>query len=764
MHNSQNTMHKLAHRCLAFVIFLLTVNCVSAQKRVPATRPLTDFVKGADVGFLMGQERRGVKFHDRNGKERECLELLKNDYQMSGIRMRVWVNPRGGNCDKNELLAMAKRVKALGMDLMVDFHYADSWADPAKQPIPAAWQGHSFKQMKRDLREHTIDVLSLLKQNGITPRWVQVGNETANGLLWPMGHIEQNPKQYAGFIRAGYDAVKEVFPETTVIIHLDRGHKQSLYDWNLDIVKKYGGKWDMIGMSLYPYWARKDHPELNADSIITDCMRNIRHCSKKYGCDVMIVETGFEVDEQHPEVMEEGRRQLTRVIREAQTETDGHCRGVFYWEPQCLPGGYKLGAFDSKAAPTAIMEGFVEPTPTRGFPSLQGGVGGGSAPIVQTTGGMISGTVQEGTFSYLGIPYARVERFMPPLPVEKWEGVRACDHFGPQTMQPTNHPMREDEMSEQCCVLNVWTTDTKARKPVMLWLHGGGFDSGTSAWDPGQQLAKKDVVVVSVNHRLNILGFLDLSAVSEKYKYSGNVGMLDVVQALKWVRDNIALFGGDPQNVTIFGESGGGGKVGTLMCMPAAKGLFHKAIIMSGTILNVNTKAMTQELGKAVVKELGISSENIERIKDVPYQELYAAGQRAMAASIGTRRPGTPMMWGFGPTPDGETLLQQPFQPGFASISDNVPLMIGTTFNELQRLHYKRNLTLDEARTELLPTFGDETDAYIAAFAKAYPDYTPQDLLSIDWLFRPKTLITADARATKLSSLNSKLSSLNSKL
>ena len=510
MHNSQNTMHKLAHRCLAFVIFLLTVNCVSAQKRVPATRPLTDFVKGADVGFLMGQERRGVKFHDRNGKERECLELLKNDYQMSGIRMRVWVNPRGGNCDKNELLAMAKRVKALGMDLMVDFHYADSWADPAKQPIPAAWQGHSFKQMKRDLREHTIDVLSLLKQNGITPRWVQVGNETANGLLWPMGHIEQNPKQYAGFIRAGYDAVKEVFPETTVIIHLDRGHKQSLYDWNLDIVKKYGGKWDMIGMSLYPYWARKDHPELNADSIITDCMRNIRHCSKKYGCDVMIVETGFEVDEQHPEVMEEGRRQLTRVIREAQTETDGHCRGVFYWEPQCLPGGYKLGAFDSKAAPTAIMEGFVEPTPTRGFPSLQGGVGGGSAPIVQTTGGMISGTVQEGTFSYLGIPYARVERFMPPLPVEKWEGVRACDHFGPQTMQPTNHPMREDEMSEQCCVLNVWTTDTKARKPVMLWLHGGGFDSGTSAWDPGQQLAKKDVVVVSVNHRLNILGFLDL--------------------------------------------------------------------------------------------------------------------------------------------------------------------------------------------------------------------------------------------------------------
>ena len=319
-----------------------------------------DFVKGADVGFLTGQERHGVKFHDRNGRERECLELLKNDYQMSAIRMRVWVHPRGGSCDKNELLAMARRVKALGMQLMVDFHYSDSWADPAKQPIPKAWEGHTYKQMKRDLAQHTIEVLTLLKENDIEPRWVQVGNETANGLLWPMGHIEKNPKQYAGFIRAGYDAVKKVFPKAIVIVHLDRGHKQSLYDWNLDIVRKYGGRWDMIGMSLYPYWAMEGHPELKADDIITDCMSNIRHVSEKYKCDVMIVETGFEVDEQHPEKMEEGRRQLTRVIKEARHMTNGRCRGVFYWEPQCLPGGYKLGAFDHNAAPTAIMEAFVE--------------------------------------------------------------------------------------------------------------------------------------------------------------------------------------------------------------------------------------------------------------------------------------------------------------------------------------------------------------------------------------------------------------------
>ena len=368
-----------------------------------------------------------------------------------------------------------------------------------------------------------------------------------------------------------------------------------------------------------------------------------------------------------------------------------------------------------------------------------------ATPVVHTTSGKVSGTMQEGTMAFLGIPYAEVVRFMPPQPVKKWTGVRVCDHYGPQAMQTVNRPMSEAEMSEQCCVLNVWTISLEAKKPVMLWIHGGGFDSGSSKWDPGTCLARKDVIVVSLNHRLNILGFLDLSGVAERYKHSGNVGMLDIVAALQWIRDNISQFGGDPNNVTIFGESGGGGKVGTLMCMPQAKGLFHRAIIMSGTILNVNTQDMTQALGKAVLKELGINETHLEQIKDVPYQQLYEAGQRAMAASIGTRRPGTPMMWGFGPTPDGEVLLQQPFQPGFSSISDDIPLMIGTTFNELQRLHYQREISMQQVREELQKTFGNEADAYIEAFGKAWPDSSPQDFLSIDWLFRPKTLITTDA-------------------
>ena len=365
-------MKKVLLSTLLFTICLLATAQVASK----------DFVKGADVGYLLGQEKRGIKFHDRKGNERECLELLKNDYQMSAIRMRVWVDSFDGTCNKNDLLIMAKRAKALGMELMVDFHYSDWWADPAKQPIPKAWMGHSYEEMKEDLRNHTVDVLQLLKDNGIAPRWVQVGNETSNGMLWSvktdergweildehghttithsMGHIKTEPEHYAGFIATGYDAVKEVFPDAIVIVHLDRGHQQSLYDWNLDTVLKYGGKFDMIGMSLYPYWAMKGHPEVKADNVVTDCMANIRHVSEKYKCDVMIVETGYEVDEQHPEKMEEGRRLLTRVIREARTETGGRCRGVFYWEPQCLPGGYKLGAFDSKASPTAIMDGFIE--------------------------------------------------------------------------------------------------------------------------------------------------------------------------------------------------------------------------------------------------------------------------------------------------------------------------------------------------------------------------------------------------------------------
>ena len=375
------------------------------------------------------------------------------------------------------------------------------------------------------------------------------------------------------------------------------------------------------------------------------------------------------------------------------------------------------------------------------------------APIVETSYGSISGSLDDGVFSFKGLPYAKAERFMPPEAPDTWEGVREHREFGPIAMQ-VNSWSPESAMNEQgLFTLNVWTRglDDGKKRPVMFWLHGGGFGVGASD-DPmtdGKMLAQKgDVVLVSVNHRLNILGFLDLSAFGDEYAHSANVGMLDVVAALRWVNENIRNFGGDPNNVTIFGESGGGGKVGTLMSMPAAKGLFHKAIIQSGTLVNVMTKEKSVAVGKALVDALGLSRENIGQLHTLPYKQLVEAGNKALEKTVGLRKPGTATMFGFGPVPDGVDLLQQPFTPGFAEISEHIPLMIGTTFNELVKTAYgEKNLTTAEAKKRLEKTYGADTGTYIRLFVTVYPHYTPHDLLSIDTLFRPNTIVVADARA-----------------
>lgn len=375
------------------------------------------------------------------------------------------------------------------------------------------------------------------------------------------------------------------------------------------------------------------------------------------------------------------------------------------------------------------------------------------APVVKTTYGSISGNIEDGVFSFKGIPYAKAERFMPPQAPDSWKGVREHNQFGPIAMQ-VNSWSPESAMNEQkLFTVNVWTQglDDGKKRPVMFWLHGGGFSVGASD-DPitdGKMLALKgDVVLVSVNHRLNILGFLDLSAFGEEYANSANVGMLDVVAALQWVNKNIKNFGGDPANVTIFGESGGGGKVGTLLSMPAAKGLFHKAIIQSGTIINVMDKEKSVAVGKALVNELGLGKGNLKQLHSMPYKELVEAGNKALEKTVGLRKPGTTTMFGFGPVPDGVNLLQQPFTPGFAEISNDIPLLIGTTFNELVKTAYdEKNLTIQDAKKRLENSYGNNTDTYIELFAKSYPNYTPQDLLSIDTLFRPNTILVADARA-----------------
>ena len=345
---------------------------------------VVDFYKGADISWVTELESKGQKFYNANGDERECTALMK-EYGMNAIRLRVWVDPSKHDnwCNKEDLLVKTKRAKALGMEVMVDFHYSDWWADPAKQNIPASWKGHSYEEMKKDLANHTKEVLQLLKNNGITPKWVQVGNETTNGMLWSvktneqgweikdengnttitesMGHATRNPEQYAGFFKAGYESVKEIFPDAVVIVHLDNGFDEDLYNWNLDILKNNGAKFDMIGMSLYPYWAETYHHK-TAEQTISGCMANIQKVKAKYGCDVMIVETGMLcADEQgklaSASVLEEGYKQLARIIKECK---EVGCKGVFYWEPECKPSQYKLGAFTEDGRPTRIMDAFKE--------------------------------------------------------------------------------------------------------------------------------------------------------------------------------------------------------------------------------------------------------------------------------------------------------------------------------------------------------------------------------------------------------------------
>lgn len=321
--------------------------------------------------------------------------------------------------------------------------------------------------------------------------------------------------------------------------------------------------------------------------------------------------------------------------------------------------------------------------------------------------GPVCGYVDDGVYIYKGIPYGEAERFMPPVDPKPWTELRPCRSYGPVSPHPARSGWRDDAQAftmhwddgypgEDCLRVNVWTSRIKAdaRMPVMVWLHGGGFSEGSSqeqAGYDGTNLARDHgVVVVSLNHRLNALGFLDLSAYGARYAYSGNVGMLDIVKALEWVRDNISVFGGDPSNVTIFGQSGGGGKVTTLMAMPSAKGLFHKAIVQSGSIFTLMDPKYSRRIGAATVAGLGISPSQIDRIADVPYEELLEAYRRSVQqVTAEARTDGTlptnildMLLFGQMPVVDGEVIPAQPSSAKSLSLSKDVPVMIGTVYNE----------------------------------------------------------------------------------
>ena len=306
------------------------------------------FAKGADISWTTEYEQQGRKFYNSKGEQRECTALMQ-ELGMNTIRLRVWVNPGNYWSSKYDMLTLAKRADALGMGIMIDFHYSDNWADPGKQTIPAAWKNFSYEQMKEAVSKHTKETLQLLKDNNIYPTWVQIGNETSNGMLWKMGDNHKHMDQYVGLSNAGYDAVKSIFPQTICIVHLDNGFDKTLYNRIFDGMKQYGGKYDLIGMSLYPYWAAKMDAKLTPDVILKDCMDNINYIYKKYKKECMIVETGTDVS-----TPKSSRTFLMNLMEQA--KANPHCKGVLYWEPEC-ESGYELGSFKD-GRPTIALDAF----------------------------------------------------------------------------------------------------------------------------------------------------------------------------------------------------------------------------------------------------------------------------------------------------------------------------------------------------------------------------------------------------------------------
>lgn len=329
------------------------------------TEVSTGFALGADISWTTKLENENYTFQNSAGETRECTALMK-EIGMNAIRLRVWVNPAEGWCNAGDVLVKAQRAQKLGMRLMIDFHYSDSWADPAKQVVPAAWLSFAANtdQLAAAVASHTTEVLTILKNNGVSNvEWVQVGNEVTTGMLEHSGttiiddvergvalesgggNISSNPKNFVTFVNAGYDAVKAVYPDAMVIVHVDQGHNFSRSN-AFNVLQSYEGKYDVIGLSIYPN---------GVDSRITDCVNNIATFYGTYGKEVMICEVGMEYDD--PDT---AYSQLTELITGA--KASGHCLGVFYWEPEAPAGynnGYTMGAFDN-GMPTHALDAFTE--------------------------------------------------------------------------------------------------------------------------------------------------------------------------------------------------------------------------------------------------------------------------------------------------------------------------------------------------------------------------------------------------------------------
>jgi len=388
-------------------------------------------------------------------------------------------------------------------------------------------------------------------------------------------------------------------------------------------------------------------------------------------------------------------------------------------------------------------------------------VSAGSHTRCETVYGTVEGYLDGKIFTFKGIPYAKAERFMPPQKPDSFTGIRQCKVYGPQA--PQNESLRWNARNSQtdygfgnqfvvepmdekeCLVVNVWTPglgDGKKR-PVFVWIHGGGYAGGSGHDLPcyeGRALAETgDIVVVNLNHRLNILGYADLTGLGGKYSQSVNLGMQDIVKALEWVRDNISRFGGNPDEVTIGGQSGGGGKVSTLLAMPSAKGLFKRAIVQSGSTLRQALPDQTRAFGRALAQELGQPATAEADFSKYTYEELNYAVARLAQRGI---------RCGFSPVVDGVILPQHPFEPASPESKD-VPMLIGTDFNEFT-FDISHNMTWPEAEAAVRKRMGEEQGAkFIEAFRKAYPKAEPKEMTYVDTGFRAGAIRQAAAKAAQ---------------